>query len=191
MPRPRLLSTTALNEPLGRRGYITAGLSLMALKYVVDAIVIVQVTGIPWTPLDYLVPLMSVVGAKVAQFPSWLNVALLLWTAPFVWIGVSLSVRRAVSAAISPWWVVAFFLPILNYGFMIALSLLPERIRPTRETPAGDPASRPPAVGYLAGAAAGTALGLAVTSFGVLVLRGYGVSLFLGTPFMIGAVPAM
>lgn len=188
MPRPGWFSTTALNEPIGRRPYIAAGLSLMALKYAVDAALVFTVTGLPWTPLDYLVPLMSVVGAKVAQFPAWLNVTLLLWTAPFVWIGVSLSVRRAIGAAISPWWVVAFFLPVLNYGFMIALALLPERIPSTRETPIAEPSSRPASVGFLAGAAAGAALGLAVAAFGVMVLRGYGVSLFLGTPFMIGAV---
>ena len=188
MPPPGFLSTTALNEPLGRRAYIRAGVSLMVLKYAVDAMVIFLVTGIPWTPLDYLVPLMSIVGAKVGSFPSWLNVALLLWTAPFVWIGVSLSVRRAISAAISPWWVVAFFLPVLNYAFMIALSLLPERVPSRRQSAIEQPASRPASVGFLAGAAAGAALGLAAAAFGVLVLRGYGVSLFLGTPFMIGAV---
>jgi uncharacterized protein YndB with AHSA1/START domain len=160
----------------------------MALKYAVDATVIFLVTGMSWTPRDYLVPLMSVVGAKVAQFPSWLNVALLLWTAPFVWIGVSLSVRRAISARISPWWVVAFFLPIFNYAFMIALALLPEKIPERRRTASSESSARPAGVGFFAGAAAGAALGLAVTAFTVMVLRGYGVSLFLGTPFMMGTL---
>lgn len=184
-----LLPRTSLNEPLGRRDYITAGLTLMAVKYAVDATVIYMVTGITWTPLDYLVPLMSVVGAKVAQFPSWLNLLLLAWTAPFVWLGVTLSVRRATSAGISPWWVVAFFLPVLNYGFMIALSLLPQRFGVTaRVTAAVELRQRPARVAMLAGAAAGAAFGLGVASFGIMALRDYGLSIFLGTPFMMGAV---
>ena len=182
------LTGRSLTEPLGRRAYVTAGLTLMAVKYAVDASVIYMVTGITWTPLDYLLPLMSFVGAKVAQFPSWLNLLLLAWTAPFVWLGVTLSVRRAHSAGVSPWWVVAFFLPVLNYGFMIALSLLPERFggTPQLATPA-EPRQRP-RIAMVAGAAAGAALGLGVASFGVMVLRDYGLSIFLGTPFMIGAV---
>jgi uncharacterized membrane protein YhaH (DUF805 family) len=183
-----LFSGRSLNEPLGRRVYLTAGLTLMAVKYAVDASVIYMVTGITWTPIDYLVPLMSFVGAKVAQFPSWLNLLLLAWTAPFVWLGVTLSVRRAHSAGVSPWWVVAFFLPLLNYAFMIALSLLPEKFGGTPVlTPPVEPRSAP-RVAMLAGAGAGAALGLGVASFGVMVLRNYGLSVFLGTPFMIGAV---
>jgi len=183
------LPGTSLNEPLGRRAYITAGLTLMALKYAVDATLIYMVTGITWTPLDYLVPLMSFVGAKVAQFPTWLNLLLLAWTAPFVWLGVTLSVRRANSAGISPWWVVAFFLPILNYAFMITLALLPEKFESAVPVaPAAEPREWSPRVAMIAGATAGAALGLGVASFGVMVLRDYGLSIFLGTPFMIGAV---
>ena len=179
MSAPDLLTGRSLNEPLGRRAYITAGLTLMAVKYAVDASVIYMVTGITWTPLDYLVPLMSFVGAKIAQFPSWLNLLLLAWTAPFVWLGVTLSVRRAHSAGVSPWWVVAFFLPVLNYGFMIVLSLLPEKFAstPQLEMPA-EPRQRP-RIAMVAGAAAGAALGLGVASFGVMVLRNYGLSIFL------------
>ena len=189
MSAAEFLPSTSLNEPLGRRAYVTAGLTLMAVKYAVDATLIYMATGITWTPIDYLVPLMSFVGAKVALFPSWLNLLLLAWTAPFVWLGVTLSVRRAHSAGISPWWVVAFFLPVLNYGFMLALSLLPERIGGTPAVAAATEArQRPPKVAMIAGATAGAALGLGVASFGVMILRDYGLSIFLGTPFMMGAV---
>jgi hypothetical protein len=182
-------SSAALRESLGRRQYVRAGLALMAVKYAVDATVIYAVTGIEWTPLDYLVPLMSFVGAKVAQFPSWLNLALLVWTAPFVWVGVTLSVRRAHSAGISPWWVVAFFLPVLNYALMLTLVFVPDRARsaPGTRVVAGRQYLSP-RMSFIAGAAAGAATGLAVVALGVMALRGYGLSLFVGTPFVIGAV---
>ena len=52
---------------------------------------------------------------------------LVLWTLPFVWIGVSMSVRRAARAGLSPWLGLGFLLPFLNYLFMIGLAILPDR----------------------------------------------------------------
>ena len=183
-----LLSTRLVNTPLARPEYVAIGLALMALKYAIDSSVIYFVTGIIWTPVDYLVPLLAFVGDKVAQFPTWLNVVLLVWTAPFVWIGVTLSVRRTLSAGISPWWVVAFFLPALNWLFMLVLALLPERVvraappEPRRIARRSRPAS------FAWGTVAGAAAGLGLVALGVLGLKTYGVSLFMATPFVIGAV---
>jgi hypothetical protein len=192
---PGLFSSRSLNLPLDRRGYVTAGLALMALKYAVDAIAIYAVTGIVWTPADYLLPLLSIVGDKMAQFPAWLNLVLLLWTAPFVWIGVTLSVRRAISAAVSPWWVVAFFLPVLNYVFMLVLALLPERIlAPRGATREAAGAIAPAATAWsrsvVAGIGAGALTGVVLIVLGVLGMRTYGVALFMATPFVIGATAA-
>ena len=69
---------------------------------------------------------------RLLAFPSALNIALLVWALPFIWAGVSLSVRRAIDAGIFPGVVVTFFLPFLNYLLMIALALAPSR---TRERP--------------------------------------------------------
>ena len=100
---------------------------MMLLKYAADAVLIGVFGGVTWTPVDYLLPMISFNAEKVAGFPLALNIALLVWALPFVWIGVSLSVRRAIDAGIFPGVVVTFFLPFLNYILMVALALAPSR----------------------------------------------------------------
>jgi hypothetical protein len=166
----------------------------MFLKYVVDAAAIWWAAGIVWTPWDYLVPLFSLTGTKIAQFPAGLNAFLLCWALMFIWIGVTMSARRAIDAGMLPWIVVFFFVPFLNYVLMLTLALVPtgavkragrpsyaeqvalERGRRTRST----------VFGILAGAATGVAM----IVMGVMALRTYGGTLFLLTPFLVGAVSA-
>lgn len=164
----------------------------MALKYVVDATVIGMVAGVVWTPVDYLVPLVTFSGDKLAHFPAALNVFLLVWTLPFIWIGVALSVRRALDADLFPGLVIAFFVPFLNYALMLALSWMPTA--PSRRFSDGvhpDPhgGSRR-TMSTHAGILAGVAGGVAMCAVSVVLLQAYGGALFLGVPFAIGAVSA-
>jgi uncharacterized membrane protein YhaH (DUF805 family) len=177
-----------LDEPVGRRTYLTVGLVLSLAKYLVDASVIYLVSGIVWTPLDYLVPLVSMNGPKVAQFAPGLGLALLIFALPFIWIGVTMSVRRADDAGVSPWWVVAFFLPGLNYLLMAVLAALPSAGHPSQIT-RPEVVRRSPRSAVMLGAMAGTGAGVLLT-FGGLFFRTYGLALFVGAPFLIGAVSA-
>ena len=181
------------DRPIDRGTYLGAGVSLMLLKYVVDAVLIAVFGRVIWTPVDYLLPMISFNAEKIAGFPLALNIALLVWALPFIWAGVSLSVRRAIDAGIFPGVVVTFFLPFLNYLLMIALALAPSRTRePPVETPAlPEPEPRRgigPSGGV--GALAGAVTGLTAAAAGVLLLKAYGASIFLGTPFLIGLVSA-
>ena len=91
-------------------------------------------------------------GPKVVQFSPGLGMALLLFALPFVWIGVTMSVRRAEDAGVSPWWVVAFFLPGLNYLLMAVLAMLPTAGRPASTREPGS-AGRSPRMAGTCGAA--------------------------------------
>ena len=122
---PSFYRLFGFRERIERGLYLRVGLGLMLLKYVADASIIGIATGRLWTPLDYLIPLFSLRSATVEALPSWLTILLVFWTLPFIWIGVSMSLRRAVDAGRSPWWSLAFFAPILNYAVMIWLSILP------------------------------------------------------------------
>ena len=82
-----------LHGRVNRRVYLVTGISLMLLKYVVDATAIYLVAHIVWTPRDYLIPLFSIKSAKVTALPSWLGFALVLWALPFIWIGVTMMMR--------------------------------------------------------------------------------------------------
>jgi Polyketide cyclase / dehydrase and lipid transport len=179
------------DRPIDRATYLKAGISLMLLKYAVDAVLIGVFGGVIWTPVDYLLPMISFNAEKIAGFPLALNIALLVWALPFIWIGVSLSVRRAIDAGIFPGVVVTFFLPFLNYLLMTALVLAPSRARRPAAQPAPEPEAEPSrGIGRSGGLGvlAGALTGLLAAGVGVVLLNTYGASIFLGTPFLIGLV---
>ncbi len=185
-------------SPIDRRTYLTYGASLMALKYAVDASAIAIFAGVFWTPADYLLPMISFNAAKMAQFPGALNLFLLLWTLPFLWIGVVLSARRALDADIFPGVVVTFFVPLLNYLLMALLAVAPSRApRPGRvivspQTPGRDrPASDSNSASTQWGIFAGAVTGVFAVIVGVLVLKTYGAAVFLGAPFVTGMLSAV
>ena len=84
-----------------RRTYLRVGAGLMTLKYASDAALIGWATGQIWTPPQYLSPLLTTRDALLANGPSWVMVALALWTLPFLWIGLVMTLKRAVDAGSS------------------------------------------------------------------------------------------
>ncbi len=171
-----------------RREYLTAGLMLMVFKYVVDATAVFLVTHVVWTPWDYMFPLIGTYGATVGVFPFWFQVALLVWTLPFIWIGVTLMMRRAVDAGRSPAWCSAFFIPLFNYAVMLWLAALPSA-PPTTEPELPDPSVRLDRYGSaIFGVLGAAAFGLLAILVSVVGLGNYGWPLFLGTPFIQGMV---
>jgi hypothetical protein len=174
-----------------RARYIRHGAMLMLLKYAVDAAAILLVTGVLWTPVDYVLSLASLQGSKAASFPLELNAWLLLWTLPFLCLGIILSTRRARDAGLPPWIVVAFFIPVLNYALMILLAAWPTRSTQPESSVPDSPATRgSPNSALAAGIIAGLVAGLICVGLGALFIQSYGVALFLATPFVVGAASA-
>jgi uncharacterized membrane protein YhaH (DUF805 family) len=172
-----------------RRAYAGTGSALMAIKYAVEVVVIQLVAGTSWTPLDYFLPLYSLKASKLQFAPQWFLLALGLWTLPFLWIGASMTLRRARDAGLGAWIVVLFFAPLLNYAVMLFLAL-----RPPRAPEAFDPwgatvderARMAPFTAALVAVLVTAAGALAFASFMTLVARSYGGMLFLGLPFVLG-----
>ena len=176
------------DPPLSRRQYLRAGLALMALNDAVDAAVILLATNVVWTPLDYVLSLANLANSKAAAFTPGLSIVLLIWTLPFLWVGVLLSVRRAQDAGLPAWIVVAFFIPVVNYILMIALAVWPTA--PPR--PATAPVTSPtinhyhPSRALAAGVGAAVATGVASAILGIRLMSTYGFAVFLLTPFVMG-----
>src|SRR5438876_647539 len=126
-----------LVDAVDRRAYLATGLGLMAFKYAVDAGAVALATGRFWSPLDYLLPFYLLRAEKLAGAPAWFLPAFVLWTLPFLWIGVAMTLRRAVDAGRSPWLALAFFVPLVNYVVMLALCRLPTVPLNPREERAG------------------------------------------------------
>jgi uncharacterized membrane protein YhaH (DUF805 family) len=186
--RIALRTLFSLHGAVDRRTYLATGIGLMVLKYLVDASVIALTAHIVWTPWEYLVPLLSVKSPKVGAIPGWAAVALIVWTLPFIWIGVSMMMRRAVDAGRSPAWCGAFFIPFLNYAVMLWLGVLPARPVTETHTRVMYDAEADRYRSALIGAAGALVVGVLAILVSVFALRTYGVTLFVGTPFLQGMV---
>lgn len=176
--------------PVGRREYVLSGLLLGAIKYLGDAALIYATTGRVWTVLDYVSPAANLAGTRSAGGPDYLLPVLAVWSLPFLWIGVSMSMRRAIDAKWSAWSALFFFVPFLNYLTLLVLSLLPtDHGRATwPEPPLSTIDSRLPRV--LDATLWGVSIALAMVGLSVYALSNYGAALFFGTPFVMGAVTA-
>lgn len=197
-----------LTERVTRRAYVLSGLGLMALKTVIDYALVWYATGQIWSPIAYLAPsliLKDEVFHSHAGKPEWALVTMAVIALPFMWIGISMSVRRAADAGMSPWLGVIFFVPIVNYIAMLVLSILPSKEgkgwqlppgfsyrahpippRTTLDAPDIGPGVRSALIGMLIA----VLLGVGMIGVSVYSMQLYGAALFLGTPFLMGAISA-
>lgn len=189
------------DEPVDRGSYVRHGAALAVLKYAVDAAVVGLTTGRLWTPLDYVNPplrsLLSDGGAApdlaagaspdiiVSLLASPLVGAVLAaWTLPFLWIGVTLSMRRLIDAGWSAWWSLLFFVPFVRFILFVALALAPSGSARRYDAPSSPRTSG--ALSSIIAVAFGTLVGVALVMFGAMRLQSYGLTLFMGTPFVTG-----
>lgn len=187
-----LAQSFSLRTRLDRSTYLRVGASLMLGKYALDATAIAIFGGRFWSPLEYFVPLVDLRRTTLDAVPAWLLLAMVIWSLPFIWAGVAMTLRRAVDAGHSPWWCLAFFLPGINYLVMLWLCLAPSAASDSVDWESGLVDAT--VVDRVRGAAAGVVTSLVVALAAVLlvvfVLDSYGLALFLATPFLIGVVSA-
>ena len=171
---------------VSRSQYIKHGLGLLVIKYALDSLVLYLDAAQFMAPWTYLSPslMWRLDGISNARI-SFLVMGLL--SLPFVWIGVSMSIRRARDAGFSPWVGLLFFMPFINWLMIFALCAGPTR--QANEARKGDqlPAALPQALKALV---AGIATGLVALLVSVFGLEEYGSALFAGTPFVMGVVSA-
>jgi len=184
-----------LSARVDRGRYARWGFGLMLAKYALDALIVWLGFRVVWTPLDYLNPVLSLRDRALGG-PSapWFHLAMGLWSLPFLWIGVGMTMRRAHDAGLSVWTALLFFVPGVNYATMLVLCALP--------TAAGEPSAGPEptaerigrADALLGNSLAALGVSTAIALLGVLVLgerlESYGLTLFFLVPFLIGAVGA-
>jgi hypothetical protein len=177
-----------LAAPLRRRDYFVYGLSLAVLKYLGDVAIVWFGAGRLWTPMDYLAAVWSVFPDRRIG-GEWTLELLALWTVPFIWAGVLLSVRRAVNAGVTPAVAILFFAPYANYLMMAALCVLPEDSSPDADAgrPPIDEENRSRLIATTIAICAGVAVGVTMVLISVAGLRRYGSTLFFAVPFAMGA----
>jgi uncharacterized membrane protein YhaH (DUF805 family) len=176
------------SDRVDRGTYFRHGAMLTALKYGIDALLIWRFAGRIWTPLDYLNPSWSTRQHLLQTGPSWLLPVLVAIALPFLWIGVSMSMRRAVDAGRSPWLALLFFLPAINLALMAVLSLVPTSSRFQWPVAPSPPAVDERMKSAMLGVAAALGITLLTVGIGVYLRRSYSTGLFLGVPFTIGYI---
>jgi uncharacterized membrane protein YhaH (DUF805 family) len=176
-------------EPVRPLAYALSGFGLMLFKYAVEALLIGVFAAAPFWPWQFLNPLASMRTEMLGPAP-WLGWAIVVWSLPFLWIALSMSVRRAADAGGSPWWGLLVLVPLVNLAMMLVLCFLPSSVEEgwlPRE-----PAARDKGPGANVALALGASLmsGAAMLVVSIYLLESYGAALFLGTPLMMGVVAA-
>jgi uncharacterized membrane protein YhaH (DUF805 family) len=180
---------------VGRGKYAAVGLIGVAIKHNLDRLIAASFLGYENSLINYWAPL-----GKAARLDQLSNTEakflamLLLFSIPFLWVGVSMTVRRLRDAGQPVWLVVLFFIPVINVLFFLALCALPPRERP--EDAEGAPWPGPQVldrvipVSPLGSAVLAifltSVLGLAFLALGTLVVGAYGWGLLVALPFCLG-----
>ena len=173
---------------VGRREYVRAGVALACVKYLGDLTLIWFGAHQLWLPQDYLTSAPFGLTRRLDDPSPWLLVALAAWTLPFVWIGISMTARRAIDAGRSAWFAPLFLVPYVNYVLMAVMCLAPTASAtapPLRKPIDLAPSSLGEAVISMF---AGTVVGLGMIFVALSIMPLLGVALFFGTPFVMGAL---
>lgn len=174
-----------LTGSVDRKQYLIAGFSLAALKFAIDSVVLYVTNGTFWDPLVYLSPLLSQRVEFMRPAPEEVLWMMVFYALPFAWVGLAMSVRRAASAGLSPWLGVGFLVPGLNFLIIALLSAMPSKTTWSLETDEKLPLNLKSA---MLAVGLGVALTMSMVATSVFVLGEYGWSLFVATPFVVGAV---
>jgi uncharacterized membrane protein YhaH (DUF805 family) len=180
---------------VSRVKYATAGFIGVAIKHNLDRLIAAAFLGYKNSFFNYWAPLgkaarLDHLSSTEAKFLA----TLLLTSIPFLWVGVTMTVKRLRDAGQPVWLVVLFFVPFINVLFFLMLCALPPSERPA------DAEGAPwPGPGSLSNMIARSPLGSAVLSIfltsvlglfflalGTLVIGAYGWGLFVALPFCLG-----
>lgn len=179
-----------MRDPVGRREYAIVGFGLMTVKYLVERVVVGAMTGQAYTPLDFVNPLMSAREQFAAGAPDWFGFAWVLWTLPFLWIAVGMSIRRALDAGFSPWNGLWVLVPFLNLPAMLILAALPSAPEPASYSVRRDRYQQADVASTVKSAVGGIAVGTlyasVLTQASVYLFHSYGAAVFFGTPLVTG-----
>jgi uncharacterized membrane protein YhaH (DUF805 family) len=179
---------------IGRGGFAAIGFLGFALKHNLDRLLATVVFGREWGIFNYWIPPERAV--RITALPpgeAWFLLTMVLFSLPFVWIGVTLTAKRLRSAGLPLWLVAFFFAPFINLLFFLLLCVLPERAAMPPARPRGAVGNflgrlipdHPMGSAALASGLAAIA-GLPAATVALFWFTDYGWGLFVALPFCMG-----
>ncbi len=183
------------NGTVGRAPYALVGVLGFALKHNLERWVAGALFDRPWSVFNYWTPTghLLKLTALPDENPAFLLILLLL-ALPFIWVGMSMTVRRLRDLALPVWLSGVFFLPVVNLIFFLLLAVLPSHQTPPAANARGwlDRMIPESDLGSVALAILMTVPpGLLLVWFGASLLGSYGWGLFVGLPFCTGMAAAL
>ena len=185
----RLAEFFGSNGKIGRRAYLWVGLIAFAIKHNLDRCIAWRF-GVRWTILSYWTPLDGMSSPILSQNQKSFLLILVITALPFIWVGVTLTVKRLRDANLPAWLAIFFFAPFINLILFAVLCAFPGTRGESDKTRQDEvwnnfwPANR---WGSAALAVAVGAVGGVIFTWLDLRLMGvYGFGLFLGLPFVMG-----
>lgn len=180
----------SLSAPATRTQYIVTGFSLMLFKYACEALLIFTTTGKHYPATTFLSPILkerSEVMANMSQVLPWV---LFIWTIPFLWISVAMSVRRSVATTGSSFLGLLILVPVINFATMFLLCVLPDKKTRPKQNNAPIATALPSnrVKSAISGMFISIAGSLVLYALSVTVFQSYGILLFFGMPVLIGVV---
>jgi uncharacterized membrane protein YhaH (DUF805 family) len=188
------------NGRVDRRTYGLVGLVGFAIKHNIDRAIAMHFFPVGQTQLsasffNYWAPLGRAARlTHLSPTQSRFLGAMLLAALPFIWIGLSMTVRRLRDAHQPPWLAALFFVPFVNLVFFALLCVLPTEANTEVRSRAGArrlpfldrviPRSRTGSAVFAI--ALTSAIGLACVLLGATYAGAFGWSLFVGLPFCLG-----
>jgi uncharacterized membrane protein YhaH (DUF805 family) len=191
-----------LSGRVDRLAYLAFGVTLLALKALLDWLLATRAFGEDWSWTHYLPSGQFLLARGLLDRPRsgfghsqslGFVAAMLLLSAPFVWAGVVLTVERLRAARLPLWLAVLFFVPMVNFVLFAALCVVPSKPVEIHS------AERGVHIGAAASVGKGSFWRAVVICVGVgwicahtnaYVLGIYGAGLFVGLPFALGMMSA-
>jgi uncharacterized membrane protein YhaH (DUF805 family) len=186
-------SVWSWNGKVSRGTYAVVGAIGFAIKHNLDRYIGFQF-GFQWGIWSYLDPLSRALQASPLTVTEKEFLGVLLLTAiPFVWIGITMTVKRLRDAGQPLWLTLVFFAPVVNLLFFTVLNVLPSEEIDTTLDPVG-PGGRHISRYWPRNRGGSAALAALIAGLlGVLVAYGdlhffgsYGLTLFIALPFVMG-----
>ena len=178
-----LVGTSDIN----RHKYFFTGVSLLILKYFVDVGILFLFTNQIISPLSYLSPIYSE-KSVFFELPPLISIALGFWTIVFIWIGINYTIRRLADANKNKLFSILFFLPFLNYLTIILFAMLPSQAVKESSSHRNTITDAEAYASSLIGAFLGSIITILMIFCSVYALGDYGLSLFVGGPFIVGLI---
>jgi hypothetical protein len=180
---------------IDRGPYALVGLAGFAIKHNLDRLVATAGFHRRWGLFNYWIPLERAVRiTSLSASDRTFLATMLAVSLPFIWVGVTLTVKRLRAMGLPPWLVMLFFAPYLNLLFFLILCVYPSKAASNMTRPPHAQMKRTlerivPESNWGSAAMAlliSSLIGVAATMLSVSALAVYGWGLFVALPFCLG-----